>query len=48
MEKIEEYSRMIDDFAWHNQGDVFQIAKLAKQLGRSYTQDLAARKKADD
>ncbi len=33
--------------AWHNQGDVFELAKMAKRLGRNYTQDLADRIKKD-
>lgn len=45
MERIEEYSRLIDEMAWYGRGDIFQIAKLAKELGRNYTEDLAERKK---
>ena len=46
MKEIEKYSHMIDDFAWFNKGNIFEIAKLAKRLGRSYMQDLADRKMA--
>ena len=41
-----EYSRMLDSIAWYNKGDVLELAKLAKKLGRNYTQDLAERKSA--
>lgn len=44
MDKLTEYSRMIDNFAWYGEGDIFQIAKFAKQLGRNYTEDIAERK----
>ena len=44
--ELEKYSRMIDDFAWFNKGDIVEIAKLAKKLGRNYTQDIADRKMA--
>lgn len=44
MDKLKEYSRMIDEFAWYGKGDIFAIAKLAKQLGRNYTEDIANRK----
>ena len=37
---------MIDDFAWFNNGDIVEIAKFAKKLGRNYTQDIADRKMA--
>ena len=43
--KIEEYSRMVDEFSWYNKGDVFVIAKAAKELGRDYMQDIAESKK---
>lgn len=45
MTDIERYSRMVDDYAWYSQGDIFAIAKLAKKLGRDYMQDIVARKK---
>lgn len=45
MTDIERYSRMVDDFAWYSQGDIFDLAKLAKKLGRDYMQDIVARKK---
>lgn len=45
MTDIEKYSKMIDDFAWHNKGDVFEIAKLAKKLNRQYMNDITDRKK---
>lgn len=44
MDKLTEYSRLIDDFAWYGKGDIFKIAKLAKELGRNYTEDIANRK----
>lgn len=44
MDKLMEYSRMIDEFAWYGKGDIFKIAKLAKKLGRNYTDDIANRK----
>lgn len=44
MDKLTEYSRLVDDFAWYNKGDIFKIAKLAKELGRNYTEDIASRK----
>ena len=44
--ELTEYSLMIDNFAWFNKGDIMQIAKLAKKLGRNYTQDIADRKMA--
>lgn len=44
--ELKEYSRMIDDFAWFNKGEIMEIAKLAKKLGRNYTQDIAERKMA--
>ena len=43
--KIEDYSRMVDEFSWHNEGDIFAIAKAAKELGRDYMEDIAERKK---
>jgi len=39
------YSRMLDEVAWYDNGDIFELAKLAKQLNRNYTIDLAERKK---
>lgn len=45
-DKLEEYSRLLDSIAWYRQGDIFELAKLAKSLGRNYTQDLAERKQA--
>ena len=44
-EALRDYSRMIDDFAWYSQGDIFAIAKLAKKLKRDYMQDITERKK---
>ena len=44
MDKLTEYSRLIDDFAWYGKGDIFKIAKLDKELGRNYTEDIANRK----
>lgn len=44
MDKLTEYSRLIDEFAWYGKGDIFQIAKLAKALNRNYTEDIANRK----
>lgn len=46
MQDIEIYSKMVDEFAWYGNGDIFAIAKLAKKLGRSYMQDIADRKMA--
>ena len=43
---LEEYSHLLDSIAWYNKGDVIELAKLAKTLGRNYTQDLAERKSA--
>ncbi|WP_041914919.1 hypothetical protein [Selenomonas ruminantium] len=43
---LEEYSRLLDSIAWYNRGDVLELAKMAKKLGRSYMQDLAERKQA--
>ena len=43
---LEEYSQLLDNIAWYNKGDVIELAKLAKKLGRNYTQDLAERKSA--
>lgn len=43
---LEDYSRLLDSIAWYNQGDVIELAKLAKKLGRNYTEDLAERKSA--
>lgn len=43
---LEEYSRLLDSIAWYRKGDIFELAKLAKSLGRNYTQDLAERKQA--
>ena len=44
-EALRDYSRMIDDYAWYSQGDIFAIAKLAKKLKRDYMQDIVERKK---
>ena len=44
-ERLEAYSRLLDSIAWYNQGDIFQLAKMAKELGRNYTLDLVERKK---
>ena len=43
-DKLKEYSRLLDSIAWHRQGDIFKLAKLAKELGRDYMQDLTDRK----
>ena len=43
--KLEAYSRLLDSIAWYNKGDIFQLAKMAKELGRNYTEDLTERKK---
>ena len=45
MKDIEKYSRMIDDFAWFDKCDIFEIAKLAKRLNRNYMEDITERKK---
>lgn len=41
---LEEYSKAIDSMAWYGEGNLVEIAKLARQLGRSYTVDIAERK----
>jgi hypothetical protein len=43
---LEEYSHLLDEIAWYNKGDVIQLAKMAKKLGRDYMRDLAERKSA--
>ena len=43
---LEDYSRLLDGIAWYNQGDVIELARMAKKLGRDYMQDLAGRKSA--
>ena len=43
--KIEDYSRMVDEYSWYNKGDIIKIAKAAKELGRNYMDDIAERKK---
>lgn len=43
--KIEDYSRMVDEFAWYRKGDIIAIAKAAKELGRNYMDDIAESKK---
>ena len=43
---LKKYSRMIDDYAWHSQGDIIEIAKFAKKLGRDYMHDIIERKSA--
>ena len=43
-ELLEQYSRQIDELAWYGKGNLIEIAKLAKKLGRSYTVDIAERK----
>lgn len=45
-EKIKAYSELLDNIAWYRKGDIFQLAKMAKELGRNYTQDLTERKMA--
>ena len=45
MKDIEKYGQMIDDFAWFDKGDIFEIAKLAKKLNRNYMEDITERKK---
>ena len=45
MTDIEKYIKIIDDFAWYNKGDIFEIAKLAKKLNRQYMNDITDRKK---
>ena len=44
-ERLEAYSRLLDSIAWYNKGDIVQLAKMAKELGRNYTEDLTERKK---
>lgn len=43
---LEDYSRLLDSIAWYNKGDVIELARMAKKLGRDYMQDLAGRKSA--
>lgn len=43
---LEEYSHLLDEIAWYNKGDVIELARMAKKLGRDYMQDLAERKSA--
>lgn len=44
-DRLQEYSRMVDEYAWYGRGDIVQIAKLARELNReSYMQDIADRK----
>ena len=43
---LEEYSHLLDEIAWYNKGDVIQLAKMAKKLGRDYMRDLTERKSA--
>lgn len=43
---LEEYSRLLDSIAWYGKSDILELAKLAKKLGRNYTEDLAERKLA--
>ena len=44
MDKLATYSQMIDEFAWYGNGDIFEIAKAARKLGRNYMDDIANRK----
>ena len=44
--ELTEYSRMIDDYAWYNKGNIFEIAKTAQLLGRNYMEDITNRKMA--
>lgn len=41
---LEQYSLALDNMAWYGQGNLVDIARLAKKLGRSYTVDIAERK----
>lgn len=43
--RIKECFRTIDELAWCGKADIFNIAKAAKSLGRSYTEDIADRKR---
>ena len=43
---LEDYSHLLDEIAWYNKGDVIQLAKMAKKLGRDYMRDLTERKSA--
>lgn len=43
-ELLEQYSKAVDQLAWYGKGNLVEIAKLARQLGRSYTVDIAKRK----
>lgn len=44
-EKLTAYSKLLDSIAWYNKGDIFQLAKMVKELGTNYTADLTERKK---
>ena len=43
-ELLEQYSRAVDELAWHGKGNLVEIAKMARKLGRSYTVDITERK----
>ena len=42
---LARYSRMLDEIAWYCNGDIIELAKLARRLNRNYTIDLSERKK---
>lgn len=44
--KVKAYSELLDNIAWYNKGNIFDLAKMAKELNRNYTKDLAERKQA--
>lgn len=41
---LSEYSQLIDEFAWYRKGDIMIIARVARQLGRDYMNDIVERK----
>lgn len=45
-DKLKSYSELLDNIAWYNKGDVIELAKMAKKLGRDYMKDLTERKMA--
>lgn len=46
MKDINTYSELLDNIAWYNKGNVIELAKMAKKLGRDYMKDLTERKMA--
>lgn len=46
MKDINTYSELLDNIAWYNKGNVIELAKMAKNLGRDYMKDLTERRMA--